>query len=447
MAYYLKIIFYICINILALYTVNTAMQIYLGSDSNTKLVTKIISYTIYLFIGVFTYLQVDMILINLVVSIFLIFLLTLTYNSSIIRKVVFSFSWIGFVIIIEIIVSTFYGILLQKSLDVLVDDEISKLIATIIYTLITLVIVKSNYIYNNKIQHTDKLSVIDSLYVGIIPLCSIALLYFFAKIGLMYKINNYIIIISCILIIFINIFFFVLFDKLKIAEKVKYENELLKKQSEYYFRLEEHINNTFDNINTIKHDLKYHLLFLKAKTEDNSIEAIEDIKSTLDTLITETLSDNFVEYTKNKELNRLLNYKLFKASQNIIPLDVKVNICDDAYIDEHSLYIILGNAIDNAVRNFDSSKSDVKDIVIRIFDDCDNLYIKISNPYSKKLYFKNGLPITDKRDREFHNIGLKSIRTLVESKNGYFNISTDNNLFTVEILLYDEVQHKSSYQI
>lgn len=105
------------------------------------------------------------------------------------------------------------------------------------------------------------------------------------------------------------------------------------------------------------------------------------------------------------------------------------------------MYIILGNVIDNAVRNFDSSTSDVKQIIIRIFDDCGNLYIKISNPYCKKLNFKNGLPITDKEKKSLHGVGLRSIKSLIESKNGYFDISIKNNLFTIEILLYDEIKY------
>lgn len=329
----------------------------------------------------------------------------------------------------------------------MVDNEISKLIATIIYTLVTLVIVEAICVYRRKVKDAGKLTVLDSLYVGVIPLCSIVLLYFFTEIALTYKINNYIILVSCILIVAINIFFFVLFDSLNLAQKIKYEHELLKHQSEYYLRLQNNIDDTFQKIRAIKHDLKYQLLYLKAKTEENTKESMQDIKNVLDTLITDSLVDEFTQYTKNKKLNRLLNYKLFSLSKNKIPLDIKVVIREDCYIDEISLYTILGNAIDNAVRNFDCTKSDIKRIIIRIIDDCDNLYIKIANPYNKRLHLKNGLPVTDKKDESLHGIGIRSIKKIVESKNGYFNFSTADNIFTLEILLYDEIKYENSGQV
>lgn len=85
----------------------------------------------------------------------------------------------------------------------------------------------------------------------------------------------------------------------------------------------------------------------------------------------------------------MLDYKLFVANKSEIEVDIKVSIRDDTYIDEISLYTILGNAIDNTTRNFDSSNSYMKNINIRIVDDYDNLFIRMSNPYNKRLNFKN----------------------------------------------------------
>ena len=56
------------------------------------------------------------------------------------------------------------------------------------------------------------------------------------------------------------------------------------------------------------------------------------------------------------------------------------------------------------------------------------------------LVFENGLPLTTKQDKSMHGIGLKSIRKLVEDQNGYFNIKTENYIFSLEILLFHEME-------
>lgn len=441
----MQIIFYFGINLLALYVLNSALHLYLKPKEGLKSTLKSIPYLIYVFVGVFTYFLTRTPLLNIIIQAILVYLISINFNGNIKTKISLACIWIAFSMILEVLVSIVYAIMLSKSINMVVLNDISKIIACTIHTLFMLIIVKAgNLIQKNKAE-TVQLS-LHSLYLSIIPLCSVCLLHIFATLSLAYTIMPQIVILFCMFIIFINIFFFELFDKLQESEKLKYENSLLKNQSEYFMQLEQNANNTFEKIRTIKHDLKYQLLFLKAKTEDKSNSSLEEIGNFLDTLIEDTLSEKKIEYTKNKSLNRLLNYKLFSISKKKIELDINVTIREDTYIDNVSLYTILGNAIDNAIRNFDSTNSSMKNIVIRIVDDCDNLFIKIANPYNKILKFKNGIPLTDKANKEFHGIGLQSIKNLVEQKNGHFKITSADNIFTLEVLLYDEIKHENSCQ-
>ncbi len=38
-----------------------------------------------------------------------------------------------------------------------------------------------------------------------------------------------------------------------------------------------------------------------------------------------------------------------------------------------------------------------------------------------------------------HGVGLKSIKKIVEDKNGHFKIKTNNHVFSLEIVLFDEI--------
>ena len=131
---------------------------------------------------------------------------------------------------------------------------------------------------------------------------------------------------------------------------------------------------------------------------------------------------------------------MLNANKKGINVVVKVNINEKSKIEENNLYIILGNAIDNAIQSFDFANKEHKNIAIGIFDDNNNLFIKITNPYEGTIKFKNGLPLTTKKDKSMHGIGLKSIKKLVEDKNGYFKIAVTDNIFTLELLLYDEIR-------
>lgn len=83
---------------------------------------------------------------------------------------------------------------------------------------------------------------------------------------------------------------------------------------------------------------------------------------------------------KNKKLNKLLNYKLFLVSQNDIDLEIKVNLSED-------VDIIFENAVNRIIYNFDSINSLKKKIKLLIIDGDSNIFIKLSNPYSKKIFF------------------------------------------------------------
>lgn len=435
-----QIIVYSVMNLISLYTLICGIDIFFSKKKSINNLMVFTTYIVYLVVGVFTYFFNSQPHINGLISSILIMNILIAYNGSIKNKLTFSFSWVMFRIVVEIFVTTIYIKVLDVELSTMIANDVLKIIANAYIAILTLVIVKFIQMFVTKNNNSEKITFTDSFQISIIPICSIFILYCFVDISLKYNIKSLEIILSIILIIFINIFFFYLFDRLKDIEKIKYENQLLKNQSEYYIKLEENINKSFDKIKTIKHNLKHQLLYLQSKTEENTDNSLDEIKIRLSYLIGDVLSDNINEYTRNQKLNRLINYELYYISENNIDFDVKINVRENSTIDENSMYIILGNAIDNAIENYNDEKSTLKKIVINIIEDSSNLFIKISNPYAKKVIFNNGIPMTRKQDKEMHGIGLKSIKKLVDDKGGYFKIQTKDNIFSLEILLFDEIE-------
>lgn len=435
----LQIILYSAINILSLYTLYSALNILYKPKKHIFKFTKYILFVFYLLGGIATYWWDNLSYFNIIIQIVLVVIVSLNFVTSTTDKFIVACLWPCFRLIVEL----FIGLSLQLGFGIfireLVSNDLFKIVGSIICQFIILTFIKAVQLIRLHKKTSESILSETSLQICITPLCSIIILISYTQISFQDSLNEYITILSLSLIVLMNVFFFYLFDKLKSAEKLKYENQLLKNQSEYFYLLEQNINDTFEKVRTLKHDMKHHLLYLKSKTEDSTEQSLSEIKESLDTLIQESLVSDFVEYTQNKKLNRLLNYKLGLINQSDIDIDIKVNIPQYVHIDESSLYVILGNGIDNAIANFDSSKSKNKSINIRIMDDDGNLYIRISNPFAKKLQFKNGLPVTDKSDKTLHGLGLKSIKEIVESKRGAFKILTSNHEFVLEILLYNEM--------
>ncbi len=435
----IQIAVYAFLNSLSLYTLDGFLVLFLDRR-NLKMRVKFIPYLIYFIVGIFTYYLSNIPSLNSLISIVLVLIITLNYNGKIKSRVALSFFWTLFRFIIELAVSMVYVNILNITLNQMIHNDLLKILGNAYIAIISLVIVKVFPLILRRKTQIEKITYIESFKISIIPICSIVILYAFMKISLDYNLTNWIVVVSIVLIVFINIFFFYLFDRLKDIEKLKFENELLKNQSEYYVKLEESMNSSFDRVRTIKHDLKHQLLYLRAKTQEKTAEAFEEVERTLERLIGDTLSEDLIEYTKNIKLNRLINYKLLYIHKHEIEVELIVNVSENSRIDENSLYIILGNAIDNAVENFDMGKKSYEKIVIMLVEESKNLFIKVSNPYKNKLTFRNGLPITSKIDKSMHSIGLKSIKNLVEDNNGYFKIKTKDNIFSLEILLFDKIK-------
>lgn len=444
LAFEFQVVLYMVLNLLSLYTLNSAISLFLKRKAvYSKSNIKVVAYILYFVIGTITYFWQVSPVTNILTQVLLAFVIMMPYSGSFRNKLVIACSYTTGAVLLELIVGVIYSIHLKTPLNQVAVDEISKIIGSLIAGLAMLLVVKTMQLYQRKKEASERFCLFDSLQVAIIPVCSIFIMHTLKELS-KHVVSNvqWLVVAALLCVVFINLLFYFLFDRLRKIEKLKYENELLKNQSEYYIELEKHINLTFEKIREIKHDLKHNLVYLKAKLQEQTEDSLSEAGNKIDLLIGGVLSDNIKLYTKNQKLNRILNYKLFSADKENIDTEVKVSIRGNASIDECSLYIILGNAIDNAIESLCKSESVKKKLTIRILEDNNNLLIKIQNPFVGSLDFKNGLPLTTKQNRTMHGIGLQSIRKLVEDKNGYLKISTLNNIFSLEILLYDEIKNE-----
>jgi len=106
------------------------------------------------------------------------------------------------------------------------------------------------------------------------------------------------------------------------------------------------------------------------------------------------------------------------------------------FISVMDLCTIFGNVLDNAIESVEKSQ-DTNSRLIRaaVFAQNDFLMIRVENYNEIELTMDDGLPVSTKMDKRFHGYGIKSILLAVEKYEGTMTIHSENQWFTLRILI------------
>ena len=186
-----------------------------------------------------------------------------------------------------------------------------------------------------------------------------------------------------------------------------------------------------EQIKKLRHDMKHHLIELSAiaqhgKNED-MVRYVEQMEKFM-------LNPAEKVSTGNKDIDGVLNYMLRKADDllNIVDIDIQIPNC--LCSKNFNVCVVLGNLIDNAVR--ESDKSDEKYLSVSIRAKKDILIILIENSYAGTIIKKDQKFRTSQKDADIHGIGLESVKQVVDACNGDMKIEYSKKRFQVQVLLY-----------
>ena len=227
----------------------------------------------------------------------------------------------------------------------------------------------------------------------------------------------------CVLILYLQN---TLFKKSAMKQELDTLNQLWHQQKEQY----ELSRETIALINHKCHDLKHQIAAMRAITSpeerDKYLREVEDSVQIYDSILK----------TGNEVLDTVLTEKsLFCAASNI-----KINCIADGrrmhILDPVDLYTVFGNAIDNAIESVKQLENqEMRMIDVLVYVRKQFLLIHIMNPIGRRLKFDGDLPVTTKAKNGYHGFGLKSIRHTVEKYNGFMKIDTEENIFSLKILI------------
>lgn len=423
---------YLVIDIITLCAITLYCDILFAPKDNISKAYKIGVRLIYLIVNFGLLAVIDIALIKLVSQVVIFMLITTLYTGNKYTKCVFSIFFLCFMVVCETI--SMCLILIVYGLDSDSVTEIYITLSGVITALLEYLSVMSFHIL--KVNKFRNIKVNTFLFL-VVPICSIFVIFssYFYLIN-PHSVSYEFILLSVCILALLNVYFYFLIEKVQDAIFSKQEIKILKTQMDYYEDRQNTLEDSYQRIRAMKHDLNHHFVYL---IEQSKILSKEDLETEIRALMDIMQPPEQTYYCQNTSLNGILNYKLFEATSKNIQVDVGVNIEKDRILDEKLLCIVLGNLLDNAIENYDNKLVEIP-LTLRIYEESQNLYIKISNPFTKEIKYKNNIPVTSKKDRENHGIGLQNVMKLIEEKGGTLFFTVTKTEFTVELVLYHKVK-------
>ena len=188
---------------------------------------------------------------------------------------------------------------------------------------------------------------------------------------------------------------------------------------------------TIDMINRKCHDMKHQVAALMAEggAGDERARYGREIERLIE------IYDLQVN-TKNEALNTILMEKGLYCSMQGIRWNCAVDDTNLDFIDRMDLYVLLGNALDNAVEAVQRIEDEANRIIqLQICRKDFFVHIRLENSYRGDLEWRDKLPVTTKADKISHGIGLKSIRAIANKYDGDVSATTENQAFILTVLI------------
>ena len=201
---------------------------------------------------------------------------------------------------------------------------------------------------------------------------------------------------------------------------------LLKMQKESYRISAESI----DVVNRKYHDLKHQLALLKANIPQEEKELF------LSEIEQEISAYEARNKTGNKTLDILLTAKTLQCQKESISLTCVADGKELGFMKASDISVLFGNALDNAIESV-SKISDPEKRLIHLTVSAQKAFVHIraENYCMDELTFKDGLPVTTKKDSAFHGFGVKSMRAIAEKYNGTLTTTLNDGWFELRILI------------
>lgn len=374
-------------------------------------------------------------LMTMIVS-FLVMLLicSLFYKGTLTEHIIISFISVFLLAMSDVCALTMISRFLGVKYNELVDNStVSRLLAVLCSRALYLIAVSCIIFFKKKYKFfMSKGELILMLITLLISGIEITLLRNIIYLSKSYY-NLFLTILLCV--VFMNIILFytmVYIGKKNIAEK---NYSLLQKQLELQEESLKSLEQKYDETSKIRHDFKNYIsCALKMLEEGRDKELNNYLEELSEKKINEITS--YVA-TKRAILGAVLNSKLSQAKNNGIEMQCYI-FSELENIPDIDIGILLANIIDNALEACEKNISD-SEITLKTWSEAGYYSIELTNTVEKDVLAENPKLITSKENSEFHGVGLKTVKDIVNKYDGMINFDQKGNAFRVFISLVKEI--------
>ena len=207
------------------------------------------------------------------------------------------------------------------------------------------------------------------------------------------------------------------------------ERELMEQMLQMANAQQKTSKEAIDIINMKCHDMKHQIRALAnmPDTADRS-EYVAEIQRAL------TIYDA-TYHTGCEALDYILSEKTLLANEHKVQFSCMAEGESIDFISPPDIYALMGNALDNALERVVQEPEEQRIISLQIRRRGQMVSIHLENSCSRPPDFQDGLPVTDKADKDFHGFGVRSIRYIVHKYDGQLRMRAQGGLFVLDILL------------
>ena len=214
-------------------------------------------------------------------------------------------------------------------------------------------------------------------------------------------------------------------------ERIRQNNMALISQKYQIKNMELYIE-ADNSMRRLNHDIKNHLRSIR------QLANMQEVEEYVDGLLGEMPDSRLLVNTGSGFLDRLFSVKMQEASHAGVTLRAYVEGGELERIPQRDLSTIFGNAIDNAIEAA-GKLDDIerREVVIRTEKFANKLVISIANYARGSMVFRDGIPVTSKKDKSIHGLGYVNIQRAVKKNGGTVSVSYNEKtgLFKLNILI------------
>ena len=259
----------------------------------------------------------------------------------------------------------------------------------------------------------------------ILSICSVFLIIGFSRLAVFFGERDsvtrcFYAIVCCLLTLIIQFSLYKVFALMNENRTIR----LLRQEEKRQFEISK---NAIELVNIKYHDLKHRLSAVSSLTDEEKTSLKEALQ----------LYDSSSFRTGNEALDVILTENSLRGRQANVEITFMGNGEALSFMGVPDLYSLFGNAIENAMDAVKKlADNDKKIIGISVECKGDMIFVDVTNYFDGKIVFNGDLPATSKDEEAgYHGFGLKSIKLIAEKYHGGMKISTNGELFHLNVWL------------